>query len=591
MATKIFTLCLLLLSCLHAYSAQQQSKKVAIIQFIEVATLNKNKEGITEVLEEHNIKYDYYNAQGQILIANQIATKVFANNYDAVITITTPITQVFKKARGDRITPIVFSAVTDPYGANILNSDSYLDNDFIVGIIDAPPIDETFDFINKNFAPKKIGLIYNPSEQNSVVMINKIKQRLANKFEFFESALTNSINAKSAADKFLGKVDVVYSPLDSTVLATMDVISKTLDPYNIPIVANDPGAVAKGATLAIGYDQKEVGREAAFKVLDIFNAKGEIEFLSSLKTTNPKNYIVKFNQKEMDEDRTTQISINHLMKFYDAIELGLIFALVSIGVFITFRTIDFPDMTVDGSFPLGAAVTALLISGGYNPFLAIFASILAGSLAGFITGMLNVRGGIIELLAGILTMTALYSINLRIMGAPNLSIINCPTIFSEESSLYLNLLIVLIVIAVVTYVLESEIGLAMRAVGVNEKCSKSQGVRVGVMKVSGLVFSNALVALCGSIFAQKNGFADISMGTGTVIVGLASVIIGENLMKTKTILWLIINCVLGSILYRICITIAINSDFIGIEASDLNLVTSIIVAVAMIIYKKRKGHI
>jgi putative ABC transport system permease protein len=279
----------------------------------------------------------------------------------------------------------------------------------------------------------------------------------------------------------------------------------------------------------------------------------------------------------------------NLIQFNDAIELGLIYALISIGVFITFRVIDFPDLTVDGSLPLGGAVSAVMIVNGHDPVVSLVAAALAGGLAGVVTGLLNVKGGIIELLAGILTMTALSSINLRIMGQPNLALIDTATIFFDKNSLYINITIIVVLVAIVTYVLESEIGLAMRAIGVNQKCSKAQGINVGIMKVSGLALSNALVALGGAIFAQKNGFADVSMGSGTVIIGLASVIIGENILRTKAILWLVINCVLGSILYRLCITLAINSDFIGLEASDLNLITSFIVAVAMIVYNKRKN--
>jgi len=281
----------------------------------------------------------------------------------------------------------------------------------------------------------------------------------------------------------------------------------------------------------------------------------------------------------------------NLTQFYTAMELGLIYAIVSVGVYLTFRVIDFPDLTVDGSFPLGASVCAVLILDGQDPYLAILAAFLAGSLAGLVTGLLHVKGKILELLAGILTMSALYSINLRIMKQPVLAILDQNTIFKniepavktdEVYGMYILVILIIIFISVITYILDSQIGLAMRSSGINTKCSQAQGVNVGRMKILGLVLSNGSVAAAGAIFAQRLGYADITMGSGTVIIGLASVIIGEKLLKSKIMIWIMVNCILGSMLYRLFITAALNSEFLGLEASDLNLLTSLIVAIAMI---------
>jgi putative ABC transport system permease protein len=280
----------------------------------------------------------------------------------------------------------------------------------------------------------------------------------------------------------------------------------------------------------------------------------------------------------------------NLIQFYGALELGLIYSIVSVGVYLTFRVIDFPDLTVDGSFPLGASTSAILVLQNYDPYISIFIAFLAGGAAGLVTGLLNVRGKIMELLAGILTMSALYSINLRIMKQPNLAILDKNTIFQSHEfahhqdnySIYLLFAIVIIFISVITYILDSEVGLAMRSSGINTKCSQAQGVNVGRMKIIGLIISNGSVACAGAIFAQKLGFADISMGSGTIIIGLASIIIGEKLFKSKIMIWVMVNCVFGSVIYRLFITFALNSEVLGLEASDLNLVTSIIVAMAMI---------
>ena len=278
------------------------------------------------------------------------------------------------------------------------------------------------------------------------------------------------------------------------------------------------------------------------------------------------------------------------LQLLGAVEIGLIYSLVAIGVYITFKVIDFPDLTVDGSFTLGAAVSSAMIFAGYNPYLATIVSILSGACAGWLTGYLNVRWKILGLLAGILTMTALYSINLRIMGRPNIAIIDSDTVFGNWSIILTILGFTIITILKLTRFFASEFGLAIRAVGINPKVSSAFGIRVGFMKIVALAISNGIVALAGSLFAQSQGFADISMGTGTIIVGLASVIIGEAIVHPERIWFGLVTCAVGSILYRIAIAFALNAHDIGLEASDLNLITALLVALTMIATRLRKKN-
>jgi putative ABC transport system permease protein len=281
-----------------------------------------------------------------------------------------------------------------------------------------------------------------------------------------------------------------------------------------------------------------------------------------------------------------------LTAFLGAIQIGLIFGLVALGVFLSFRVLSFPDLTVDGSFPLGAAVTAALIVAGVDPFAATAAAILAGAAAGLVTAFLNLRFGILHLLASILTMIALYSINLRIMGRPNIGILNEPTILSPFAGLglgsrYLEPLAAGVVLAVTVVLLArfllSDYGLAMRATGANPRMARAQGVDTSATTYVGMAVSNALVALAGALFAQINKFADATMGTGTIVVGLAAVIIGEALFGTRSVILSVIGCVVGSIVYRLAIALALNAEFLGLNASDLNLVTAILVAAALIL--------
>jgi putative ABC transport system permease protein len=285
--------------------------------------------------------------------------------------------------------------------------------------------------------------------------------------------------------------------------------------------------------------------------------------------------------------------------FWGAVELGLVFAFVAIGVYLAFRVLDFPDLTVDGSFPLGAAVTGVLILAGLNAWLAAAIAMIAGAIAGLVTATLNVRFKILNLLASILTMIALFSVNLRVMGRPNIALINQDTMLSPffghgipEYYVRPAFLFVLVVIAVfiVWRFLESDMGLAMRATGANPKMARAQGVQTDRQIYIGMALSNALVALGGSLFAQTNGFADVTSGVGTIVVGLAAVIIGETILRTRNLLVILIGCVLGSVIYRIAIQLALsNGDTFGLQASDLNIATALLVTFALILPRLRRG--
>ncbi|MBS0593081.1 MAG: ABC transporter permease [Proteobacteria bacterium] len=285
-----------------------------------------------------------------------------------------------------------------------------------------------------------------------------------------------------------------------------------------------------------------------------------------------------------------------------AIEIGLIFGLVALGVHLSFRVINFPDLTVDGSFPLGGAVAAALIVAGIDPFAATAAAVVAGSAAGALTAWLNVRLRIMQLLASILVMIALYSINLRIMGKPNVALINDPTVFSRFEFVglpeYVLKPLVLLVIVIAAKILidlffASETGLAMRATGGNPRMARAQGISTDRQTIVGLGLSNALVALAGALFVQSQGGADISMGIGTIVIGLAAVIIGETILPARSLVVTTAACIVGALLYRFFIALALNSDFIGLQAQDLNLVTAVLVAFALLVpaYKRKLARL
>lgn len=254
---------------------------------------------------------------------------------------------------------------------------------------------------------------------------------------------------------------------------------------------------------------------------------------------------------------------------------GFIFAIVALGVYITFRILDFPDLSVDGTFPLGASVAAVCLTKGINPGLACLFAFLAGSLGGLATAMLHVKLKISNLLSGILVMIALYSVNLRIMGKSNIPLFNCKTIFNAD----INPIIIVAVFALLTkfildLFLKTKLGFILNAVGDNEQLVTSLGVNKDYVKTVGLMLSNAIVALAGAVMAQSQGFSDVGMGTGTVVIGLAAVILGESVFKKFNRVKSTTMVVIGAVLYKLAIAAALRA---GLQPNDLKLVTALIV--------------
>jgi putative ABC transport system permease protein len=279
----------------------------------------------------------------------------------------------------------------------------------------------------------------------------------------------------------------------------------------------------------------------------------------------------------------------NLYAFIGALETGLAFSIVALGAFLTFRVLNFPDLTVEGSFPLGAAVCAKLMVSGVDPWSATLIACLVGCFAGFATAFLNLKLRILNILAGILTAIALYSVNLRIMDRPNIGLINMTTVYTPFErfvpSLWAPMVLLAIVVVIVKLLIDLFLatghGLAMRAAGANARMARANGIRDSRMIITGLAIANALTALSGALFAQMLGAADVSMGIGVIVVALAGVIGGTALMPSRLIPLLTLACVLGSLLYRLALTLALSSDAIGLTASDVNLVTAILVAIAL----------
>ncbi len=276
-----------------------------------------------------------------------------------------------------------------------------------------------------------------------------------------------------------------------------------------------------------------------------------------------------------------------------AVEQGFVYGIMVIGVYLTFRILDFPDLTVDGSLPLGAAISAVAITSGVNPYFSLLFALAGGFMAGMVTAFLNTKFKILHLLASILTMIALYSINIRIMSGPNVALLGQTTVFDSVTNLgipahYAGLLIfgtfALLVLAAIIWFLGTELGQAILATGDNPQMIRSLGVNTNTIIILGVGLSNGLVALSGALVAQNQGAADVGMGIGTIVAGLASVIIGETVFGCKTMPRAFIAALLGSIVYRLAIALALGMEFgnFRFNPSDLNLITALLVIGALI---------
>lgn len=262
-----------------------------------------------------------------------------------------------------------------------------------------------------------------------------------------------------------------------------------------------------------------------------------------------------------------------------SLEQGLIFAIMVLGVYISYKILDFPDLSVDGTFPLGAAIVGAGLLNGINPILCLILATIGGALAGLVTGIIHVRFKIRDLLSGILVMTALYSINLRIMGKSNIHLFNVEHVFSgKTNSILIIIIILLIVKLLLDFLLKTEFGFVLRALGDNEKLVVALGVNEKRLKIIGLMLANSLVALAGGVLAQHQGFADIGMGTGIIVAGLASIILGEGMFKNVKFMKMTTIVLIGSIVYRFAIAIALK---MGLRATDLKLVTAVIVVLIL----------
>lgn len=268
---------------------------------------------------------------------------------------------------------------------------------------------------------------------------------------------------------------------------------------------------------------------------------------------------------------------------------GFLWSVLGLGIFMTFRILNFPDMTTEGSFPLGGAVCVTAIVHGVSPFLATLLGVIAGMCAGLVTGLLYTKGKIPVLLAGILVMSALNSVMLFVMQTPNLSLLNQPKILdllkvfqlpTNFDTVFLGLIVLVILLTVLYYFFQTDLGQAYIATGDNESMARSMGIRTDRMKIMGLVLSNGVISLSGALIAQNDGYADVNKGTGVIVIGLASIIIGEVLYGEVTFFERLVAIVIGSVIYQLLILLVIK---LGFDTTYLKIFSAIILSICLLI--------
>ena len=601
----LFLSLLLILSLISgtAAMAEQPEYRVAIVQQMDHASLDEIRiaiESQLEVLAEEknlNLTYKSFNGQNDASMLGQIGAQIVTDDYDAIIPIATLAAQCMVTATEGKNIPIIFAAISDPEQVGLANmpgvtgiSDA-LNTPFILDMaLAADPDIQTF------------GLLYSNSEANSATPIAQAKEYLDKKgIAYLEKTGNTTDEIVTAANALCGRVDAVFTPTDNVVMGAAGAVEEILNNAGIPHYTGADSFVSSGAFATCGVNYSELGAEAAALAVDVLTTDTCPEYRvmdGGIITVNAKSaqqigmdYTPFFQMantvKELDKEEAPAVlgaartvSSSALLS---AVELGCIYSLVALALMLSFRVLNVADMTTDGSFTLGCAVSATMAVAGH-PILALPCAMLSGAAAGSITAMLQTKMKIPSILAGIITNTGLYTVNLAVMGfSSTVNMMKSATIFTLlQPYTGLRLIPLLILTAAVALLLvlflNTRLGLSVRATGDNPDMVRASSINTGFTITVGLCAANAMTALSGAVLAQYQKTADINLGTGMVIIGLASLIIGEAIMPKGKLRYKALGAVVGSILYRCIIALALRLD---LPSECLKLISAIIVALAI----------
>lgn len=630
---------LALAGCSSSKNASKDVVHLGILQYVEHPSLTAARKGFVDELKKEgyvegkNLKLDYENAQGDQSNLQTISTNLLSNN-DLVLGITTPAAQTLSNLSSD--VPVVFTAVTDPVSAKLVDT-METPNGIATGTSDMSPISKQVELLQKVMPDvKKIGIMYTTNERNSEVQVEEAQKEFAKAgINVITKGISSTNDVQDTAKSLMSQTQVLFIPTDNMIVSAISLLTELSKEMKVPVVGGSADVVDQGVLFTYGANYEALGRQTAKLAVRIIKgedvSKVAAEYpkalnvvanddmaktlgidLSSIeneatkastddseKTSTQASSTAKANPTKTSNKSAKKASNAWIDIILTAISQGLLWAIMAIGVFITFRILDFADLSAEGSFPLGAASTAIMIVNGINPLLATIGGFVAGMLAGAVAGFLHTKMKIPALLTGIIVLTALYSVNLLVLGSANVSLVGQETLVTVMTSalsfskLYAVILIgvifVALVILLLVVLLNTQMGLALRATGDNLAMGEANGIKVDRMKILGYMVSNGLIALAGSLLAQNNGYADMNMGTGTIVNGLASIILAEVIVKYLPLgkrLWSI---VLGSILYRLVLVIILAMN---VDAQMLKLASAVLLALILYVPEIRnKLHI
>lgn len=630
---------LTLAGCSSSKNASKDVVHLGILQYVEHPSLTAARKGFVDELKKEgyvegkNLKLDYENAQGDQSNLQTISTNLLSNN-DLVLGISTPAAQTLSNLSSD--VPVVFTAVTDPVSAKLVDT-MEKPAGIATGTSDMSPISKQVELLQKVMPNvKKVGIMYTTNERNSEVQVEEAQKEFAKAgINVITKGISSTNDVQDTAKSLMSQTQVLFIPTDNMIVSAISLLTELSKEMKVPVVGGSADVVDQGVLFTYGANYEALGRQTAKLAVRIIKgedvSKVAAEYpkalnvvanddmaktlgidLSSIeneatkastddseKASTQASSTAKANPTKTSNKSAKKASNAWIDIILTAISQGLLWAIMAIGVFITFRILDIADLSAEGSFPLGAASTAIMIVNGINPLLATIGGFVAGMLAGAVAGFLHTKMKIPALLTGIIVLTALYSVNLLVLGSANVSLVGQETLVTVMTSalslskLYAVILIgvifVALVILLLVVLLNTQMGLALRATGDNLAMGEANGIKVDRMKILGYMVSNGLIALAGSLLAQNNGYADMNMGTGTIVNGLASIILAEVIVKYLPLgkrLWSI---VLGSILYRLVLVIILAMN---VDAQMLKLASAVLLALILYVPEIRnKLHI
>lgn len=624
--------------CSSSKNANKDVVHIGILQYVEHPSLSAARKGFVAELKKEgyvdgkNLKLDYENAQGDQSNLQTISTNLLSNN-DLVLGIATPAAQTLSNLSTD--VPVLFTAVTDPVSAKLVKTMENPEG-IATGTSDMSPISKQVELLQKVMPDvKKVGIMYTTNERNSEVQVEEAQKEFAKAgIDVLTKGISSTNDVQDTAKSLMSQTQVLFIPTDNMIVSAISLITELSKEMKVPVVGGSADIVEQGVLFTYGANYEALGRQTAKLAVRII--KGED--VSKVSSEYPKTLNVVANDDMAKtlgidltsiKDESTEASSEESQTatadsskattatpkkssqsdkkasnaWFDiiltAISQGLLWAIMAIGVFITFRILDIADLSAEGSFPLGAASTAIMIVNGINPLIATIGGFVAGMLAGAVAGFLHTKMKIPALLTGIIVLTALYSVNLLVLGSANVSLAGQTTLVTVLTSalslsklnavILIGVIFVALVILLLVVLLNTQLGLALRATGDNLAMGEANGIKVDRMKIFGYMISNGLIALAGSLLAQNNGYADMNMGTGTIVNGLASIILAEVIVKYLPLgkrLWSI---VLGSILYRLVLVIILAMN---VDAQMLKLASAVLLALILYVPEIRnKLHI